>query len=359
MAGPAVHPSWSFEEVVQAGWDAYVGGGIESAGRRLVLVRIWAGLVGSDRAVAELEDFVRGYGIANAARRMNIAVSTLARLRREFQRLPAEGTALGVSRSLKVGERLAGVSEAYIVEGEIGAGGMGRVFRGQRESTGGHVALKLLSTDRFVVNERVRQRFLRESQIARTFEHPNLIRSFEAVLHRGLLVSVIEYLPGNTLESLLRRERIEVGVGMQIMVQLAGGLSELHVRDIVHRDLTPKNIMFRATGEAALGDFGVARSTADPTVTISADQMGSLIYISPQQREDPHEARSEDDVYSLGQVFFYIVTGINPHNAGSMAQHEHEYPRHVSELVEEMRSYKRRDRPRDGRAVQERLLRST
>jgi hypothetical protein len=105
MPGPAVHPDWSIEEVVQAGWDAYLGGGIESAGCRLVFVRIWANLVGSRLAIAEMEDFVRGYGIENAARRMNIAISTLARLRKEFQRLPAEGTGAGVRRTLKAGER--------------------------------------------------------------------------------------------------------------------------------------------------------------------------------------------------------------------------------------------------------------
>jgi len=351
---PTIHPSYTLDEVIEAGWGAYVGSGIESAGRRLALVRTWAEMIGRDRALAELEEFIRACGGKEAAaERANVKVSTLDRLRREFKKLERFEDLPSASPSLRAGEVLQGSDTTFTVEAQIGAGGVGRVFRGTRNSDRMPVALKLLATDRFVVDDRVRQRFLRESRLARGFDHPNLVRSFEPIVHRGLLVSVLELVSGETLADRLRRGVPDPQTARSWMAQIAKGLAELHGQDIVHRDLTPKNILFRDKDTLALCDFGVARARSDETLTTNAEQMGSLIYISPQQRTDPHEAWTEDDVYSLGQIYFYLVTGVNPHNAGRLDEHSHAHDDATAALIERMRSYQRRRRPRDGAEVLE------
>jgi serine/threonine protein kinase len=150
---------------------------------------------------------------------------------------------------------------------------------------------------------------------AQHFTSPRLVRSVETVHHRGTLASIMELLSGRTLYDSLREPR-SAGAPRKRVEWLTGiteGLAYLHERDIVHRDLSPRNCLFRHDGSLALGDFGVARRTDDYTLTTFHERMGSLIYISPQQRENPHSARFTDDVFALGQIAYHMLTGRSPH----------------------------------------------
>ena len=285
---------------------------------------------------------------------MRIAVSTLKRLRKDFGGAAAAAVVATQGPALRPGEVLSGSASAYSVIAEIGKGGMGRVYIGERPD-GTRVALKLLSSDRFMIGDTERARFVREARIASEHAHPNLVSAFELLEHRGLLVTVLELLPGETVYDRLRSGRPNRATAIRWMREVAAGISVLHERDIVHRDIAAKNVLVRTDGTLAVSDFGVARRIDDPTLTAASEQFGSLIYISPQQREAPHKTSSADDVFSLGQLFFHIATGINPHNAGALSHHEHELDAGFVSLIEAMRHPDRRKRPQDASEVLRRI----
>lgn len=305
--------------------------------------------------IAELDQFIRDAGgLSEAADRMRIASSTVKRLRKDFGGATTAAVVATRGPTLRPGEVLTGRASAYSVLGEIGKGGMGRVYAGERPD-GTRVALKLLSSDRFMIGDTERARFTREATIASEHQHPNVVRAFELLQHRGLLVTVLELLPGENLYDRLRAGRPNGVTAVRWMRDVASGIALLHDRKIVHRDISAKNVLIRTDGTLAVSDFGVARRIDDATVTVASEQFGSLIYISPQQREAPHKASFADDVFSLGQLFFHIATGINPHNAGALTGHEHDLNASLVTLIEIMRHHDARRRPSDARDVLRRI----
>lgn len=345
-------PSWSFEELITNAWKAYIGGGIESRGRRNNMIRTWARMVGRERALFEFDNFVRTEGGFNsAADTVGVAPSGLKSLRREIDKM-SETPLSPRAPSLRIGQVLKGGRLTYTVTRRIGAGGVGQVYEVDG-SDGVHYAAKILSTDRFEITSSVRARFRRESEIASEFQNPNVVRSIELLQQGPDLINVMEYLDGPLLLDALRQNRPSFTQALDWMQQLADGLAYLHSQDIVHRDLSAKNAIFRAYPKAlALCDFGVSRRTTDATVTSATERMGSLIYISPQQKEDPHSTQPADDVYALGQLFFFLLTGREPHGMpANPKQIEITCPIELGLLIARMRSHQRADRPRDGRAV--------
>jgi hypothetical protein len=350
---PQVVPqrTWSFEEAVRAGWAQYVGGGIESQGRRNTILRIWAGLAGSTHSVASLDRFVEDYGgMARAAEAAGMAASTLQHLRREFAALPAAAAGPHYAPELSAGDYLRGERSSYTVETQLGQGGTARVYRVRHVETQEPFAAKLLSTDRFEVTAAVRERFLREASIASSLSHPNVVRTIEVLIHRTELVAIMEQLDGRNAAQVVRASRPSLTRALGWIDGLLAGTAYLHEKEIVHRDISPKNLFLRSDDVTAIGDYGIARRTTDATITAEEHRrmMGSLIYISPQQRRDPHAATFHDDVYSIGQVAFFILTGDEPHGTTAPAREiAPEVPDELSALVDRWRARLARDRPRD------------
>lgn len=220
-----------------------------------------------------------------------------------------------VPLSLSKGEQLQGALAIYEVEEPLGSGGMAIVYRVHSVRGSAKYAAKFLSSERFAITDTVRDRFLRESGLAQEFDSPRVVRSIETVRHRGTLVSIMELLTGRTLYDVLLEPRARVSPRKRIewLMHVTEGIAYLHERDIVHRDLSPRNCLFREDGSLAVGDFGVARRADDPTMTTLHERMGSLLYISPQQRESPHSASFSDDVFALGQIAYHVLTGRSPH----------------------------------------------
>ncbi len=202
----APRPQWSFAEVMEHVWQVYSGGGIESGGRRNVLLRVWAAMVGADRAVAELDHYIeRQGGREAAAKAMGCSISTIQSLRRQFGLVDAEPLS-PVVLALAKGEQIRGSSEVYEVEERLGSGGMSIVYR-VHTLKGAEKYAKLLSSERFAITNVVRERFTRESRLAEQFASPRVVRSIETVHHRGTLVSIMELLSGRTLFDSLRDPR--------------------------------------------------------------------------------------------------------------------------------------------------------
>ncbi len=213
---------------------------------------------------------------------------------------------------------------SYEILALLGRGGMGRVFRARDSRLGRDVAIKLM-TDGEASDQLVIERFSREAVAASALNHPNIITVFEFVPaseHGPYLVT--EFIEGETLRRRLS-ERPSPETAISWCRQMAKALRAAHEGGIVHRDLKPDNIMIRSDGYVKLLDFGIARLTPkkvsaveDPsvTVTVPGTLLGTPRYMSPEQvRGEPAGAAS--DVFSLGVVWFELITGTHPFGTGS------------------------------------------
>ncbi|HUA20021.1 MAG TPA: protein kinase [Bryobacteraceae bacterium] len=184
----------------------------------------------------------------------------------------------------------------YRIEGKLGAGGMGEVFRALDTRLGRAVAVK-------VSREKFSDRFEREAQAIAALNHPHI-----CTLHDiGPSYLVMELIEGETLAQRLKRGKLSMEASLQYGQQIAGALAAAHARGIIHRDLKPGNIMLAESGVKVL-DFGLAKTAADETLTTSREIMGTPAYMAPEQQEGkPADART--DIYSLGCVLHEMATG--------------------------------------------------
>ena len=203
----------------------------------------------------------------------------------------------------------------YRIESLLGEGATGAVHLA-RDADGRAVALKVLDPT-LAADSRFRERFLRESQIAALLEHPSVVPVLDAGEHEGLLYIAMEWVDGEDLRALLRREgALEPERAVALVEDVGAGLDVAHAAGLVHRDVKPANIL--VTGERArLCDFGLARHTASAdSLTGDRTLVGTVAYIAPEQIEGADvDARS--DVYSLGCVLFECLTGEPPYDRDS------------------------------------------
>ena len=164
-------------------------------------------------------------------------------------------------RALRPGDDLAG----YRVDACVGRGGMGEVFRAHDERLGRDVAIKLLAPHR-ADDPAFRERLLRESRLAASLDHPNVVPEYDAGEVDGRLYLVMRYVDGTDLRALLRREgALEPERALAIAGGVAAALDAAHEHGLVHRDVKPSNVLLDARGHPYLADFGLTRSPSDPT----------------------------------------------------------------------------------------------
>ena len=209
------------------------------------------------------------------------------------------------------------LSDRYAIERELGKGGMGTVLLARDLALQRPVAIKVLPPE-MAARPELRERFLRETQTAAGFSHPNIV-SVHAVEERGtLLCFVMAYVEGETLTQRVRRTGpLGPADAVRLLQEVAWALSYAHGRGVVHRDIKPDNILLeRATGRALVTDFGIARTTTPSGLTQVGEVVGTPQFMSPEQAAgEPLDGRS--DLYSLGIVAFFAVTGRLPFEADS------------------------------------------
>jgi serine/threonine-protein kinase len=215
---------------------------------------------------------------------------------------------------LAVGTEIAG----YRVEAFISRGGMAVVYRAHDRRLGRRVALKLLAPE-LSQNERFQQRFLRESRLAASLDHPNIVPIYEAGEAGGLLYIVMRYVEGSDLKALLDREGpLDLDRTVSILRQVGAALDAAHARGLVHRDVKPGNILIASgTGRedpdhVYLTDFGLTkRSSSLSGQTTTGRFIGTMDYVAPEQiGGKPVDART--DIYSLGCVLYECLVGEPP-----------------------------------------------
>jgi serine/threonine protein kinase len=208
----------------------------------------------------------------------------------------------------------------YRIEARLGRGGMGEVYRAVQLSLGRRVALKVLAP-KLAADDVFRRRFLRESRIAASIDHPSIIPIYETGEDGGLLYIAMRYVDGMDLSTLLRREgRLEPARALAIMAQVASALDAAHARGLVHRDVKPANILLAAgpaggDGHCYLCDFGLIKEVnaqqAQSALTATDQFVGTIPYVAPEQIEG-RDLDGRADVYSLGCVLFHCLTGSVP-----------------------------------------------
>ncbi|MDQ4049118.1 MAG: serine/threonine protein kinase, partial [Actinomycetota bacterium] len=208
---------------------------------------------------------------------------------------------------LQPGSRFAG----FQIESVLGAGGMGVVYRATQLALERTVALKLITPD-FAADEDFRERFKRESRLAASIDHPNVVTVYEAGEDAGQLYIAMRYVEGTDLHALIAAEgALEPARATHLLSQVAGALDAAHAHGLVHRDVKPANVLIAVGDHAYLTDFGLTKRTASVGPTKTGQWVGSADYVAPEQIQgEPVDARA--DVYALGCVLYHMLTGKPP-----------------------------------------------
>jgi serine/threonine protein kinase len=206
----------------------------------------------------------------------------------------------------------------YRILEPLGRGGMAQVYKAYHPSLDRYAAIKVLRSD-LVEEAEFLARFRREARAVAALRHPNIVQVFDFDVHDDLYYMVMELLEGDTLKAHLnsfrtRNGRLPPGDLVRILRDVLAGLGYAHSAGVVHRDLKPANIMLTRRGQAVLTDFGIAQIVGGTQYTVSGALMGTLNYMAPEQGlEGKCDARS--DIYSLGIVFYEMLTGRVPFDA--------------------------------------------
>ena len=203
----------------------------------------------------------------------------------------------------------------FAVNKEIGAGAMGTVYKARYTKTGQEVAIKIISAG-LDTNSTTLARFERETAILKTLNHPNIVRLHATGRYRQTPFYVMEYIQGETLERMLeRRGRFTWEEVVTLGQQISAALQHAHQLGIIHRDLKPANIMMMADGTAKLTDFGIAKGLETSKLTATNCAIGTAAYMSPEQCRGERDLTSKSDLYSLGVLFYELLTGRLPFQA--------------------------------------------
>ncbi len=227
----------------------------------------------------------------------------------------------------------------YVIEREIGQGGMAIVYKAQDKMLSRSVAIKVLRPE-FKEDEEFIKRFDAEAKSAAALNHPNIVSIYDVGIHEDFHYIVMEYIEGETLKELISKEgKLPYRKALKFASQILGALAQAHSKKVIHRDIKPHNIMVTNGGVLKVMDFGIARATSASTMTIGSKVLGSAHYLSPEQaRGGFTDERS--DLYSLGVCLYEMITGKVPFDADTTVavamQHLQKEPKNPSLLTENL-----------------------
>jgi serine/threonine protein kinase len=310
--------------------------------------------------------------LAKPVKRQDLLNSVAARLKRSerLRQRPLTETSLPTSSAVAVrpipsilgtpAARPVAVStggapdlEGYRLVKKLGEGGMSQVFLAERADTGARHVLKLARMGGESNN--MMQRFLAEYALVSQIDHLNVARIFHQGFSATHAYIAMEYFADGDLRNMLN-QTITPLLAVAILIQVASGLSAVHAKGIVHRDMKPDNIMIRTNGSLALADFGIAKHLhSELHYTAHGEVFGTPAYIAPEQATG-QQIDERTDIYSLGAMFFELLAGRCPYQAkdAQAMLHQHVHAplpalppelEQFKELVHNMLAKRREQRP--------------
>lgn len=203
------------------------------------------------------------------------------------------------------------INDRYEVIKSIGEGGMANVYLAYDTILERRVAIKVLRGD-LSNDEKFVRRFQREALSASSLSHPNIVEMYDVGEDNGIYYIVMEYIEGKTLKQLIKkRGALTLSETIDIMLQITDGISQAHDSYIIHRDLKPQNIMIKEDGTIKITDFGIAMALNSTQLTQTNSVMGSVHYLPPEQASGKGST-IRSDIYSMGILFYEILTGSLP-----------------------------------------------
>src|SRR5208283_5590566 len=224
---------------------------------------------------------------------------------------PSTTEAPTIGKELVPGNLLAG---RYEIMERLGGGGMGTVYKAKDREVDRLVALKVIRAE-LAGDADILSRFKQELILARKVTHKNVIRIFDLGRAGGVRFITMEYIEGQDLRSLVKKEgKPSPQRCVEIIQQVCLALDAAHAEKVVHRDLKPQNIMLDAQGKVYVMDFGIARSVGSEGLTMTGAVVGTPEYMSPEQvKGDEIDGRA--DIFTLGIIFYELLTGKMPFRA--------------------------------------------
>jgi serine/threonine-protein kinase len=233
--------------------------------------------------------------------------------------------------AFKIGDTIAD----YEIVGRLGAGAVAEVYKVKHRVTGRLEAMKVLHR-RGLAGRRV-DRFLREIKLQAGLSHPNIAAVRTALEIDGELLMIMEYVEGESLRGILDTQNTELDEALDYALQALSALGYAHQRGVIHRDVTPSNMLITPQGKLKLTDFGLAKAIGDPTLTETGTPLGSLSYMSPEHVRGLGETDQQSDIYSIGAVLYELIVGKPPFDGKNafelMRAHLEQEPQPPQELV--------------------------
>jgi len=215
----------------------------------------------------------------------------------------------------------AAVGSRYHLQSKVGAGAFADVYQAHDAILNRAVAIKQFRLDNFAYPSRIedlRERILREAQVAAKLHHSNIVTTHDVILTDERCVIVMEFVEGETLETVLKKHRrLGLSDTTKVLTQVAEALGYAHHQKIVHRDVKPANIMVSPSGQVKVTDFGIAKAESSTNLTAAGSILGTPDYMSPEQaRGGKVDGRS--DLFSLGCVLYECLSGEKPFPGDSL-----------------------------------------
>jgi serine/threonine protein kinase len=197
----------------------------------------------------------------------------------------------------------------------LGRGGMGAVYKARQPKLDRFVALKILTPER-QADAQFRERFEREARTLARLSHPNIVAVYDFGEVDGYCYLLMEFVDGLTLRQLMQSRKLTPEEALGIVPKICGALEFAHGKGVVHRDIKPENILLDRAGQVKIADFGIAKilqpGAQDFSLTGAKDVVGTPHYMAPEQVEQPAKVDHRADIFSLGVVFYEMLTGELP-----------------------------------------------
>jgi uncharacterized protein (TIGR02145 family) len=213
----------------------------------------------------------------------------------------------------------------YEIKRVLGEGGMAVVYLAEHRLLHQEVAIKVLNKE-YCYNLNIKKRFLDEGRKLSRLQHENIVRVINLIEQEDTVAIVMEKIEGVTLKELLESYgKLEINEIANFLKQMTNALGYVHDQGYVHRDIKPSNFMITNEGKVKLLDFGIAkdmRGNMEYTITGTNQQMGTLLYMSPEQVNEVKLVDKQTDIYSLGVVIWQLVSGKKPYSGMTLSKHQ-------------------------------------